>query len=93
MSGTVKRRHAKRRKAFYRGAAQRTDRRSEAKKRFYASQLAKADRDLAQHVRRPCGECHLQPGEICDICGAREQAAYGVIAALPSQPVRQRAER
>jgi hypothetical protein len=47
MSGTVKRRHAKRRKAFYRGAAQRTDRRSEAKKRFYANQLANADRDLA----------------------------------------------
>jgi hypothetical protein len=47
MSGTVKRRHAKRRKAFYRGAAQRTDRRSEARKRFYANQLAKADRDLA----------------------------------------------
>ena len=19
----------------------------------------------------PCGECHLQPGERCDICGAR----------------------
>ena len=20
--------------------------------------------------KRPCGECHLQPGETCDICGA-----------------------
>ena len=20
----------------------------------------------------PCGECHLQPGERCDICGARD---------------------
>lgn len=20
--------------------------------------------------RRPCGECHLQPGERCDVCGA-----------------------
>lgn len=20
----------------------------------------------------PCGECHLRPGERCDICGARE---------------------
>ena len=23
-----------------------------------------------QDGRPPCGECHLQPGEICDICGA-----------------------
>jgi len=23
----------------------------------------------------PCGECHLQPGERCDICGARRLAA------------------
>lgn len=23
----------------------------------------------------PCGECHLQPGEQCDVCGAR--AAQG----------------
>jgi len=20
--------------------------------------------------KEPCGECHLKPGEICDICGA-----------------------
>ena len=20
--------------------------------------------------KEPCGECHLQPGEVCDICGA-----------------------
>ena len=20
----------------------------------------------------PCGECHLQPGERCDVCGARD---------------------
>lgn len=20
----------------------------------------------------PCGECHLQPGEVCDICGHRQ---------------------
>ncbi len=24
--------------------------------------------------RKPCGECHLQPNETCDICGARENA-------------------
>jgi hypothetical protein len=22
----------------------------------------------------PCGECHLQPGEICDVCGAIAEA-------------------
>lgn len=22
--------------------------------------------------KEPCGECHLQPGETCDICGARQ---------------------
>lgn len=29
---------------------------------------------LVQIGRRtePCGECHLQPGERCDICGARD---------------------
>ena len=29
---------------------------------------------LAQIGRRkePCGECHLQPGERCDVCGARD---------------------
>lgn len=28
--------------------------------------------------RTPCGECHLQPGETCDICG--RQAAAGKIS-------------
>ena len=23
-----------------------------------------------KEAKRPCGECHLQPGETCDICGA-----------------------
>ena len=23
--------------------------------------------------KRPCGECHLKPGETCDICGAVEK--------------------
>lgn len=23
-------------------------------------------------TKTPCGECHLQPGERCDICGARD---------------------
>jgi hypothetical protein len=26
---------------------------------------------LAAAKRTPCGECHLQPGERCDICGAQ----------------------
>lgn len=30
----------------------------------------------------PCGECHLQPGETCDICGATN----GVPVAHPTQP-------
>jgi hypothetical protein len=32
------------------------------------------------HIRNkqgdpPCGECHLKPGETCDICGARAAAS------------------
>lgn len=26
----------------------------------------------ARKGKPPCGECHVQPGETCDICGARE---------------------
>lgn len=26
----------------------------------------------------PCGECHLQPGETCDICGAAAGVKGGV---------------
>jgi hypothetical protein len=28
----------------------------------------------AREGKPPCGECHLQPGERCDICGAQAQA-------------------
>ncbi|KRS15632.1 hypothetical protein XM52_22590 [Roseovarius indicus] len=28
--------------------------------------------------KEPCGECHLQPGETCDICGAQELAKGSV---------------
>lgn len=40
------------------------------------------DEDFPQPQRndggRPCGECHLQPGETCDVCGAIEPAlAHG----------------
>lgn len=24
----------------------------------------------AEQFKDPCGECHIQPGETCDICGA-----------------------
>lgn len=26
----------------------------------------------ARQQDKPCGECHLQPGERCDVCGAEE---------------------
>lgn len=29
--------------------------------------------------KEPCGECHLKPGETCDICGARAEATYAGI--------------
>lgn len=31
---------------------------------------------------RPCGECRLQPGETCDICGAKEPDDVSVEARL-----------
>lgn len=30
---------------------------------------ADAWRKIAQDALRPCGECHLQVGEVCDVCG------------------------
>lgn len=33
--------------------------------------------DIPKDARKgkpPCGECHLQPGETCDICGAHQPA-------------------
>lgn len=32
------------------------------------SEFPKPDRNGAG--KEPCGECHIQPGETCDICGA-----------------------
>lgn len=36
-------------------------------------ELREEQRNLLEIPRNcegnPCGECHLQPGEICDICG------------------------
>lgn len=40
-----------------------------------ALNTARALDHAAQEQRRPCGECHLQPGEVCDICGKQEQPA------------------
>ena len=37
-------------------------------------------KDELPKVKQPCGECHLKPGEVCDICGAidqRRQIDYG----------------
>jgi hypothetical protein len=43
-----------------------------------AARAAQGDFKTAIKPRQqatPCGECHLQPGERCDVCGAR--AAQG----------------
>lgn len=32
---------------------------------------ADAWRKIALDELRPCGECHIHPGETCDICGRR----------------------
>ena len=44
---------------------------------------ADAWRKIALDALRPCGECHLQPDEVCDICGRR---AAGDIPALRTTP-------
>ncbi len=31
--------------------------------------------DDLEGLLRPCGECHLQPGERCNICGKRAPAS------------------
>lgn len=35
----------------------------------------------------PCGECHLQPGECCDICGKRNEAEAPVQPQSPASAV------
>ena len=32
--------------------------------------LSEVETAAEEDHREPCGECHLQPGETCDICGA-----------------------
>jgi len=32
---------------------------------------------------RPCGECHLRQGEVCDICGARHPSPIAKPADAP----------
>ena len=32
-------------------------------------------RMFPDEAKQPCGECHLQPGETCDICGAKSPEA------------------
>lgn len=36
---------------------------------YMAVQIAEAIEAAERRGREPCGECHLQPGERCDICG------------------------
>jgi hypothetical protein len=38
------------------------------------SSLNRIDDDKIPSTKAPCGECHLKPGEICDVCGAYEPA-------------------
>jgi hypothetical protein len=38
----------------------------------YSPGMRRADARLG---KPPCGECHLQPGERCDICGASNPTA------------------
>jgi hypothetical protein len=47
--------------------------------------LAQSDAEPIPQPQRndggePCGECHLQPGETCDVCGAKAQSDAGPIA-------------
>jgi len=38
-------------------------------------------REAVGEPMNPCGECHLKPGETCDVCGAvdpRSQIDYGL---------------
>jgi hypothetical protein len=44
---------------------------------FDAALSQEQPKPLVEIGRRttPCGECHLQPGECCDICGARDVSA------------------
>src|SRR5688572_18786092 len=38
--------------------------------------LQRRARKLLSAIQKtPCGECHLKPGETCDICGAQAPAA------------------
>jgi hypothetical protein len=47
-----------------------------------------ASQDALATIRprsEPCGECHLQPGETCDICGAKDPRNSRICA--PQQSV------
>ena len=53
MSGTAKRRNAKKRQQFYRSAAVRTDRNGRCARRFYGDQVAKAQRLVRYRKSEP----------------------------------------
>ena len=50
---------------------------AEARAAIDAALRQEQPKPLVEIGRRttPCGECHLQPGECCDICGARDVSA------------------
>jgi hypothetical protein len=81
MSGTVKRRHHRERKAFYRRAALRTDKRGRSTQRYYDDQLERAKQDLMQTEIR------------ADVDEVEAMLFAGASDPLPSQPMHQPAER
>lgn len=40
---------------------------------FLAVQIAEAIDEAERRGQPPCGECHLRPGETCDICGRKNR--------------------
>ena len=43
-------------------------------KRAITCRLCAEKRHAERTAKQPCGECHLQPGERCDVCGASSGA-------------------
>jgi hypothetical protein len=40
-------------------------------------------RHAVEPIGPPCGECHLQPGEVCDICGRVAEPAHASASGAP----------
>jgi hypothetical protein len=48
------------------------DRRAMLAQPIYRGTLREAPPLALSAPKPPCGECHLRPGEVCDVCGAAE---------------------